>query len=624
MTEEYRIKKVEHEKQQATLVQQKIRVGLKMAECAAADDAIADFFFANGISFNVADNSINSYYHRMISAIRQTPAGYIPPNAAKLSGPLLDSRYKSIWNDIDRRDPHGNLAKKFGATYVSDGWESIDSLPLVNSAIVTANNSGVYWRSVDTSGKTKDAEFLASLMITDIYDIGCTSVVLVVTDTCSTMKKCWNIVQDEFPWISVLPCQPHVASLLLKDIGKIKEVDTLIKEESTVVSWFSNHQKPLAIVREKSEALLGKVKQFVKAGATRFGTHTLVGERLLELQSSLQAAVVDPEYVKQGYKDEDDSREEGNGETYVRENKGGTTKRLILDDSFWSRIKQHVRATKPIFKLLRRHDSSAPTVGKAYHGWFQLKEDLASCPELSQLPYKKEIEVNIDQRWAYGHSEFAAAAYVVDPEFHRHDQAKNSEVMEGFMNTVEKLAILIEVRRREEESTAFSAKWKQRRDLIAGDCSQQATWTHYPTYPTLKDAAVTAFCSKVNAQLVNYRNSNGIFSRDYIMAAAADMPAHHWWDAHGSSVPELQSVACMILAQPGSSSICERINSEFAFVKDRRRNRLSHERADKLVSLFHNLRLMSKMQKTNYVEPMASWTTEDTSSGITKYGVANY
>ncbi|KAL1505091.1 hypothetical protein AB1Y20_008850 [Prymnesium parvum] len=67
MTEEYRIKKVEHEKQQATLLQQKIRVGLKMAECAAADDAIADFFFANGISFNVADNSINSYYHRMIS-----------------------------------------------------------------------------------------------------------------------------------------------------------------------------------------------------------------------------------------------------------------------------------------------------------------------------------------------------------------------------------------------------------------------------------------------------------------------------------------------------------------------------------------------------------------------------
>jgi len=40
-----------------------------------------------------------------------------------------------------------------------------------------------------------------------------------------------------------------------------------------------------------------------------------------------------------------------------------------------------------------------------------------------------------------------------------------------------------------------------------------------------------------------------------------------------------------VLSQPASASICERINSEFAFVKDRRRNRLDHDRANKLVDL---------------------------------------
>ena len=40
----------------------------------------------------------------------------------------------------------------------------------------------------------------------------------------------------------------------------------------------------------------------------------------------------------------------------------------------------------------------------------------------------------------------------------------------------------------------------------------------------------------------------------------------------------------------------ERINSEFEFVKDRRRNRLSHEKANKLVALFHNLRLLKRMK----------------------------
>jgi len=60
-----------------------------------------------------------------------------------------------------------------------------------------------------------------------------------------------------------------------------------------------------------------------------------------------------------------------------------------------------------------------------------------------------------------------------------------------------------------------------------------------------------------------------------------------WWDMHGSTTPELQTVARLVLAQPASASICERINSEFAFVKDRRRNRLAHSKANKLVGLFH-------------------------------------
>ena len=47
--------------------------------------------------------------------------------------------------------------------------------------------------------------------------------------------------------------------------------------------------------------------------------------------------------------------------------------------------------------------------------------------------------------------------------------------------------------------------------------------------------------------------------------------------------------AAVALAQPASASICERINSEFAFIKDPRRNRLGHEKANKLVAIFHNL-----------------------------------
>ena len=95
--------------------------------------------------------------------------------------------------------------------------------------------------------------------------------------------------------------------------------------------------------------------------------------------------------------------------------------------------------------------------------------------------------------------------------------------------------------------------------------------------------------------------------------------ADMWWDQHGSSTPELQVMARMVLAQPASASICERINSEFAFVKDRRRNRLSHARANKLVGLFHNLRLLKRMKKVSYAEPAVAWTDNLERSAVTKF-----
>ena len=83
-------------------------------------------------------------------------------------------------------------------------------------------------------------------------------------------------------------------------------------------------------------------------------------------------------------------------------------------------------------------------------------------------------------------------------------------------------------------------------------------------------------------------------------------------------------VARLVLAQPASASICERINGEFAFVKDPRRNRLTHAKANKLVGLFHNLRLLARMKKPAYCEPAVGWNEEDFNAGVKSYGVPNY
>ena len=98
-----------------------------------------------------------------------------------------------------------------------------------------------------------------------------------------------------------------------------------------------------------------------------------------------------------------------------------------------------------------------------------------------------------------------------------------------------------------------------------------------------------------------------------VVSGSLILPAHEWWDLYGASTPELQQVACLVLSQPASASIIERINSEFAFIKDKRRNRLTHEKSNKLVGLFHNLRLLAKMATPKYMEPAIGWFTEQES-----------
>ena len=378
---------------------------------------------------------------------------------------------------------------------------------------------------------------------------------------------------------------------------------------------FSNHQKPLAILRQKVRECLefkGKTKELKKAGATRMGSHTFVGERLEELKGCLQATVVDPRYTAENYADKNDEREISNCGVSLREHKGGTAKRLVLEDhGFWQRVRSFVKLTKPICMLLRRHDSSAPSVGKVYHGWYECGESIGA----QEGPYAAAALKKHEERWLYAHCPFFAAAYVLDPEFIDHDQASSEEVMKGFVETLEKIAILLKVRKMEEEGKAFKDIWAQRATAIAADPTKLLQ--DYPAYPTPSDADVKQFCSAAHGQLSQYRGKKGLFGRPWLLESAKNLPAYMWWDQSGSCVPELQIVARMVLAQPASASICERINSEFGFIHDRRRNRLFHEKANKLVSLFHNLRLLKRMQQVDYTEPAVAWTDNLERSAVT-------
>lgn len=196
--------------------------------------------------------------------------------------------------------------------------------------------------------------------------------------------------------------------------------------------------------------------------------------------------------------------------------------------------------------------------------------------------------------------------------------------MTGFLNCAEKIGVLLAVREMTKSDCRYPDLWKARCKLIVEEPAKQATNTHYPKYPDPEDAKVMDYCKRTSAQLAMYLGKKGTFGRSWVMAAAEVMPSYLWWDVNGSSVPELQTIARFVLISPASASICERINGEFAFVADKRRNCLALARANLLVRLFHNLRLLSRVKKPSYAEPAVGWTddvTTHTQSAITNYGI---
>ena len=197
-----------------------------------------------------------------------------------------------------------------------------------------------------------------------------------------------------------------------------------------------------------------------------------------------------------------------------------------------------------------------------------------------------------DARWKYGHSPLHSAAYLVDPEFMDHKQWKDPGIMQDFVTVVAKIGVLKEVRERAERGEL---------QLNRG-----------AVYPTVADVA--GWEKEVMKEHSLYRSRQGIFARESAAQSAKELAPHQWWAQYGSTAPSMQEVAMKVLAHPPSATSVERVNSEFSYVHDKKRNRLSHERAGKLVFVHHNLRVVRKLRSPGFFDPNLTFNDSEEES----------
>ena len=160
---------------------------------------------------NIAPNVVkNPLFKKMVKKIQNAPASYKPPDNKRLTGDLLDSTTARL--KAEEAPLRENMLRDSG-TVVSDGWDDVDKNHLINFLVGTAKGMFFDGTIKLKSDDHEDAAAVANLIIAEIERVGATSIVQVVTDTCSVMKSAWTIIEKKFPWITCTCCGPHVLSL---------------------------------------------------------------------------------------------------------------------------------------------------------------------------------------------------------------------------------------------------------------------------------------------------------------------------------------------------------------------------------------------------------------------------
>lgn len=83
----------------------------------------------------------------------------------------------------------------------------------------------------------------------------------------------------------------------------------------------------------------------------------------------------------------------------------------------------------------------------------------------------------------------------------------------------------------------------------------------------------------------------------------------------------LQKLALKLLNQPASSSCCERNWSTYSFIHSKKRNKLTPERAEDLVFIHNNLRLLSRKAEEYKSGPAKMWDIGDGFESLSGIGI---
>ena len=289
------------------------------------DKAWAKFFYDANVPFAVAKNATFKEVVMKTAAFKKP---YVPPSYHDIRTMLLVQARADLEAQLDKRVAES--VRKFGGTLALDGWTSVNSRPLCNAMLVSPSGE-LFLGSVDTTGNEKTATYMASLMERFIEQVGPHNIVQVCTNNDRSMLNASKIITEKYPHIYMQGCAAHAMDLLLEDWGKATWIKETVEKGKLLVKFVKKRHMPLVVFR-KHEAKFS----LLMPGQTRFASHFIMIDRLLNMKEALEQTVIDPQWTAYISKRSRDGRDKART--------ARTIKTVILNEHFWDRCTNSDRA----------------------------------------------------------------------------------------------------------------------------------------------------------------------------------------------------------------------------------------------------------------------------------------
>jgi len=206
-----------------------MQLDIRRCNDATVEMAIADFFHCENIPDIVVESP---RFKRLISVCRLVGDKFVPPNAHKLGGKLLDLNFTNTYerNKVELLKE----SRVFGLAFMGDG-ATIHRMPLMNILAMSGTSPPMTVGIIDCTthmaiGGKKDAAYISEIFHEKVVEYDPTNTVtdLFYFDGASNVQKAGQVLTAQFPRAFCYHGGEHVVSLFFSDIAKIQPVKVCV------------------------------------------------------------------------------------------------------------------------------------------------------------------------------------------------------------------------------------------------------------------------------------------------------------------------------------------------------------------------------------------------------------